>query len=65
MYCSLIATYTWYFMGSFNDKALLQQPMYVCMIFYDMQPEVLQLQVFFMCLDTCNFETMKHYNYNC
>ena len=45
MYCNPIATYTWHFIGSFNGKALLQQPMYVCMyVFYDMQLEVLQLK---------------------
>ena len=40
MYCILIATYDWHFIGSFNGKALLQQP---CMyVFYEMQLEVLQ-----------------------
>ena len=41
MYCSLIATCTLYFIGSFNNKALLQQPIYAYMIFYDIQLEVL------------------------
>ena len=60
MYCSLIATYTWHFIGSFNGKVLLQQPIYVCM-FFNMKIEVLQLKVFCVCLDKWNFGTMKYY----